>query len=375
MRALLFNIVLIVTALGALGAEDRLLRLQASIDAPVVARLPGDSEAARQAAPVLDSEKAALGRMWTEYAMPLRGFVPQDSLSKNFEVGESTPVRARPAGAASIITTVESGDRFTPLEAAAESDWVEVRFEKPVAVYFRKGNRTATGQANLPTVEPTEPVAAPTDAPRESGGEPATETAPSSRADISSFDPLGRVGATDPRRLPPENVVWAPPAENPRPGSGAASEAPLEGRSPPPAPIPARTAPRDPSSPGASENGRAPAPRERVAPRAESEPILVLPESQAAIQPPKQPRLQAGTPTRLLSGKLVRKLPRSGPRYPLRLLDTSGQRIAYVDMSRIFITDIRPFLDREVIIRGELQPIVPGSDALILYARTLRRAP
>lgn len=89
---------------------------------------------------------------------------------------------------------------------------------------------------------------------------------------------------------------------------------------------------------------------------------------------PRKPDVPPGTPTRILTGKLVRKINSFGPRYPIRLESTSGKRIAYVDMSHLFVNDLRPYLNHEVFIRGEISPIVPGSGELVVLARSIRIA-
>ena len=89
---------------------------------------------------------------------------------------------------------------------------------------------------------------------------------------------------------------------------------------------------------------------------------------------PQNPKIRSDAPLRNLNGILVREISNSGPRYPIRLKERSGQRIAYVDMSHVFISDLRPFLSKPVQIIGEVRPVVPGSQDLIIQARTIRIA-
>ena len=90
-------------------------------------------------------------------------------------------------------------------------------------------------------------------------------------------------------------------------------------------------------------------------------------------QSPNRPKWANKAPTRTLSGTLVRRLRNYGPRYPLRLR-AANERIAYVDMSKLFFSDLRPYLDQQVSISGEVRPLVPGSTELIIQARSLKLA-
>lgn len=89
---------------------------------------------------------------------------------------------------------------------------------------------------------------------------------------------------------------------------------------------------------------------------------------------PRTPQISHNSPVRKVHGILVRALTPSGTRYPLRLQTAEGKRIAYVDISQVFINDLRPFLSHPVQIIGEVRPIAPGSQDLIIQARTLRLA-
>ncbi len=87
---------------------------------------------------------------------------------------------------------------------------------------------------------------------------------------------------------------------------------------------------------------------------------------------PQSPEVQADSPLRNLTGTLVREISNTGPRYPIRLKSSEGQRIAFVDMSHVFISDLRPFLKQTVQVIGEVRPLVPGGEELIIQARTIR---
>jgi hypothetical protein len=89
---------------------------------------------------------------------------------------------------------------------------------------------------------------------------------------------------------------------------------------------------------------------------------------------PKSPKIQNDAPLRSLVGTLIREINESGPRYPLRLKLTFGKRLVYVDISHVFISDLRPFINQSVQIIGEVQRLVPGSEDLVIQARTIRIA-
>ncbi|MFT4901863.1 MAG: hypothetical protein ACI81V_001141 [Lentimonas sp.] len=103
-----------------------------------------------------------------------------------------------------------------------------------------------------------------------------------------------------------------------------------------------------------------------------TETIMVSPAETQARNTPRKPKIAAGSPVRQLNGKLERRISSFGPRYPIRLTSESGKRIAYVDMSYIFIHDLRPYLDTDVAIQGEVRPLVPGSKELVIVARSIR---
>ena len=103
----------------------------------------------------------------------------------------------------------------------------------------------------------------------------------------------------------------------------------------------------------------------------EAREIIVDTSNKTSIrQSPNRPKWANKAPTRTLSGTLVRRLRNYGPRYPLRLRAANG-RIAYVDMSKLFFSDLRPYLDKKVSISGEVRPLVPGSTELVIQARSL----
>lgn len=100
----------------------------------------------------------------------------------------------------------------------------------------------------------------------------------------------------------------------------------------------------------------------------------IIPEQSAPSNriAPTRPFNYIEEANRTLEGQLVRVISRFGPRYPIRLLDKKKKRLAYVDLSHLFVRDIRPYLNNPVKIKGEVRPLVPGSKELVIVARTLQ---
>jgi len=73
-----------------------------------------------------------------------------------------------------------------------------------------------------------------------------------------------------------------------------------------------------------------------------------------------------------LSGKLIRAISDEAPRYSLRLEDSFGSTVAYVDVSQLYIEDLRQLTNQPVHIHGEVHPLAPNADALVIVARTVR---
>ena len=302
-------LVLSTTALAySATGKDIILRLAPSEHAAIIARIDDAAPTARTARPVLDSEKAKQGWQWTEYTAALNGYVPADSLSKNFDIAPGTFVRARADRAASVLTRVESGDHF---EVAASNDhWATVRFRKAVPVYFIK-QQAAVVAATVAHKAPA-------------------RTEPTTRRSPVRIDPNAKVANLAPGELPPENVLWAK--------------------------APAGT------------------PTSAITEKAPAAPVSIMVASTQIQVPetPRTPEIAADSPIRTLAGTLVREISNTGPRYPIRLKSASGQRIAYIDMSQLFINDLRPYLNHTVQVIGEVRPFVSGSHDLIIQARTIR---
>ncbi|KRP36836.1 MAG: hypothetical protein ABS34_05640 [Opitutaceae bacterium BACL24 MAG-120322-bin51] len=150
------------------------------------------------------------------------------------------------------------------------------------------------------------------------------------------IDPNSKVANVAPNALRPENIKWhaAPPGT--------------------PTPILPKRA----------------QPTERVQPSS----IMTGADDQQESELPQRPEVQADSPLRNLAGTLVREMSHTGPRFPIRLKSPTGQQTAYVDMTHLFINDLRPLLNQKVQIIGEVRPVVAGSQDLIIQARTIRLA-
>ncbi|MEM1222838.1 MAG: hypothetical protein AAGH40_08750 [Verrucomicrobiota bacterium] len=314
---------LIIACHSILQAADVLLFIQPRDDAQIIGRLSSEDPAIQAATEVLDISAAAKGWKWTEVSLKTEGYVPTKSVSKGFEVASGTFVRSQSNSGAIILTTAENGDHFEIL--SSELDWTHVRFEKPIPVYFKDG--APSNEAFLSATTQTTTV------------EPIAVSGASSTPSIASFDPNRSVGTTRPSALAPENVEW-------------------------------KAAPAATTQSIQSTEARDLIPPKQQPPK----PVVVASQQVAPSERPRMPVVEIGTSTRTFSGKLVREIRNYGPRYPLRLKASNGKRIAYVDISNVFISDLRPYLDRNVFVSGEVSPVVTGSKDLVIYARVLRLA-
>lgn len=295
--------------------QDILLRLNAQIDAPILGSLPADSPTIQSASPVLEADKAADGWMWTEFTSTMEGYISTASMGKNFTPGPDSMVRAAPSQAAPILTTYAANDDFEFIRK--EGDWATFRFTKPVPAYF---------QVN--TTEASTPLKATAD--------PAIATAVATTAVVTSTDSS-------------ELIPYEPLEDSIRVTYDSEPTAPAE-------PVTATTE--------AANKTTTPTQAEEI-----------IPETQVnAPSAPRRPAPESAVTSRILAGKLVRETNTSGPRYPIRLLGSDGKQLAYVDMSRIFISDLRPYLNETVSIQGEVRPLIPGSSELIILARTIQRS-
>ncbi|MGJ8652280.1 MAG: hypothetical protein ACSHX8_03310 [Opitutaceae bacterium] len=158
---------------------------------------------------------------------------------------------------------------------------------------------------------------------------PPVETYTPQTSSNTHFDPNLRVGTVNPGSLPPENVVWTSATNTPPPALPAESK-------------PAAT------------------------PIASTLSQIDTSDSSALSKVRPDGRIYR------LSGTLIRGINQEAPRYALQLEDSNGAHIAYVDVSQMYIEDIRPYVNQLVYIHGEVQPIEPNSPNYAIIARTLR---
>ncbi len=304
--------------------ETRALYLYPSEDAPVIARVPAGDPALAAAVAVIETNgRAASPWLWTNYRATLEGYVPGGAVGKNYEIEPDTSVRQQPDPEARALARIEATDTVEVLGGDAE--WARVRLTKVLPLYLRREVPASAPPPRIALERTEAPPAAPA-------------PAPAVRRD-GPFDPDLGVGALDTAALPSENTRWKPA------GSAAAS-------------------PATPATP--------------VRPAAETPtgPLVVDSPTLAPRQPPRSPEAAPGAPTRSFHGTLERSLPRpfGGSRHPLRLKSPGSGNLAFIDASRLFIRDFRPYIGREVVITGEVRPLVPGEPDLVILARTLRLA-
>ncbi|GEM_PF-1088331 len=305
-------------------------------DSPVVATVAEDSASLKNAQSVPDKTLAANGWHTVNFKSNRTGHVPSENVSKNFAIKNRTPIFSAQNKKSQIITYTEPGDTYEAI--GSNDDWITVRFSKSTPVYFQKVAVETPRQNTLAL--------------------PNWESAINIREEEQSnsdlkrgyhFNPNLKVGETKSAELAPENVTWeGTQIERPPQNTHLIPRSPLVDNFPPSQQTPPPTLEMD------------------------LIPIIVEKRIPQPSELPQKPQLAPGTPTRTFAGVLERKIKNSGPRYPLQLKSRSGGRIAFVDMSKLFISDLRPYLDRNVSITGEVVPIVPGSNELVIYARTIR---
>ena len=310
-------------------AREVVLLRSPSATAPIVARADSSDPAVQNASPVPGQESGDAGWMQTEYQTTLEGHAPTAAFSKNFAIAPGTIIRAKPVDNASVLTVAEQGDHHQVIES--NDDWTTIRFTKKIPVYFNE--MPVLGFTSLSEILQPGTESAPE--PDSAAEEPAPETSATGSTSKASSDPDTSVGDRSPEafdELAPGDVVWRETLDA--------------------TPIVVETS--------------------REAPQTPSGDVFVEIPAKIEDRTPPTSTAKVGIPMRTLGGKLTRKISTYGPSYPLRLTSQSGSRIAYIDMSRLFISDLRPFLNEQVYITGEVRPLLPGSRELIILARTIR---
>ncbi len=344
MKRTLFSFLLASLCLcsSAQAAKEILLRLQPAADAPVIAKLTASEKVILDTAPA--PSNAALG--WRQIALPtpFEGFVPVATLGKNFEIVEGTPVHYLPTANAAQITRVEAGDTYEVVRVKEE--WATVRFRKNIIGYFIDDSieeialapSIRSGGFSRHLQQPdtaAEAAATERSAPTPA---PAPVAIPAPRTRVNPDQPISQL---NPDTLPPENVIWQP----------------------------ARSGHQPPNT--AAEAAATPAPRISN-PESRITDLIVSPDQTQARE--AAPDLGPAKEPRLLTGTLQRQLDKAGPNYPIRLRSPEGRLIAYVDLSGIYISDLSPYLDQKVYIRGQIHPIPDRHNLLVILAEEIRLA-
>ncbi|MFU8849140.1 MAG: hypothetical protein ACNA77_10560 [Opitutales bacterium] len=238
---------------------------------------------------------------------------------------EEIILRLRPEADAPVLNRITATEKVL-LEAAPAGDkdaWRELELKLPFEGYV-----PAASLSNLD-------ISAPTHRPE---------------AKALAFNPERAIGKTAPEDLPPENVTWqSAPAR-----SAAATEPETE--------ILGRT--RTPDRPDSA-----------TPPYFEESGIIVSPEQTQAREANLDEAPPADQATRLLVGRLVRKIDSAAPDYPIRLHADEGRLIAYVDFSGYFIEDLSPYLNQRVHLGGRLAAVRANSRKLVLYVDDIQIAP
>ncbi|MGZ0657634.1 hypothetical protein ACWPKS_18730 [Coraliomargarita sp. W4R72] len=326
MQRTLFSLLIAFLCFGSSthAAREILLRLQPAPEAPVIAKVTASDKVLLDTAPA--PSNAELG--WRQIALPtpFEGYVPEATLGKNFEIIEGTAVQYLPTSESAVITRVEQDDHYEVVRV--KDEWATVRFKKDITGYF-VDDATEEVAINFDSLKLTQ---ASTQAPKPIAF-PEPVAIPAPRARVNPDQPIAQL---DPNALPPENVSW-----------------------------------QAAGSPTQKESSR-PAPHSPV-PTLGSVPIMVSPDQTQARE--AAPELGPAKTPRLLTGKLVREIHVDGPDYPIRLKSPEGRLIAYVDFSKIYVSDLAPYLNQKVYIRGQIYPLPNTHSQLVILAETLKLAP
>lgn len=297
-----------------LFAADVLLRLAPDTHSKIIARLDSSHAAFKQAGPVKDSELAADGWHYTELNATVTGHISTQRLAKDFSIQPGTLIRASARQTARVLTVVEEDDQIEVDTTTATAQWTRVRFNKPVPVYYLKGDLPETSAMDSPSIQPIE---------------------------------TGPASYTDPSQLPPEKVVWkrveVDSIYDPQPFEKKRNRATVLVQETVPVMPAARPDPPKPQAlvDSATDDGR-------------SAPQRPATNTVGTVQ---------------VEGKLIREYGDGAP-YSLQL-EANETPLTYVDISKVFINDLRPYLDQHVKIRGTLRPLVVGSETRVIEVQEI----
>ncbi|MDQ8193532.1 hypothetical protein QEH59_03790 [Coraliomargarita sp. SDUM461004] len=318
-----------ILAISSHAAQEILLRLQPSLDAAVIAKVTASQKVLLDTAPA--PINAELG--WRQIALPtpFEGYVPEATLSKNFTIIEGTPVHYLPTNESVSITQIDKNDHYEVLRV--KEAWATIRVQKDITAYFLYNTEEASASNwTAPLNTPQANKVNDTDSAPKPIAFPEPVTIPAPRARINPDQPIAQL---DPTTLPPENVTWQAAAQNEKQTERKAHD-------------------QDPHTPQLSL------------------PIMVSPDQTQARE--NIPELGPAKTPRLLTGTLIREINVEGPGYPIRLRSPEGRLIAYVDFSKIYISDLTPYLNQKVYLRGQIYPLPKTHSQLVIQAETLRLA-
>lgn len=103
-----------------------------------------------------------------------------------------------------------------------------------------------------------------------------------------------------------------------------------------------------------------------------AEGIVVSPQNTIAWEGTPKP-LTPKRP-RLITGILTRDIVSEDRAYPIQIQSHEGRLIAYVNLSEIFISDLSPYINQKVYLRGVIYPLVGNSSRLVIIADNLSLA-
>lgn len=138
------------------------LYFEASTGSQKVDSVPLDDPRLGQAAPVLDSQRAADGWHYAEFRDTVTGFVPDAKIGKDLLPVDNAIVYSRPDSASPVLGVYREGDNLEIVDTGA---WWEIRLTIGFPVYFQLDRPPplppVTGTAEAPLVEiPEEPAPA-----------------------------------------------------------------------------------------------------------------------------------------------------------------------------------------------------------------------
>ncbi|EIP96645.1 hypothetical protein OpiT1DRAFT_01067 [Opitutaceae bacterium TAV1] len=342
---------LVAAPLPALPATgDIEVHAQPSDTAPVIGSFP----ASRSPSPLTLPTPPPQGWSAVEVPGPHSVYVANKDVLKNYDIRPGAEYRVSPSESAAVLGSADAADK-TGL-VGLKGQFTEYTLDRALVGYIR--NRPATA-ATADAASPVVTVVS---------SDPTDIAAP---APVAPFDTTLTLGSG----------AQLTPLQTPVPGDAAASASAL-----PPAAAPTTTPPPPPSPDEVAANAVAPLPplltgngsafpastpppvaAPVAAAAAPAEPFVPAPAGRAAdTSATGLPRMILGT---FASSKQFFRPSRP---YPFQLNDGTGARYAYVDTSRLLLTEkLESFLGRKVVVYGTIRP-APDSKDIVIAAETLK---